>query len=254
MLVACAAPLHAQDASPARERSIEAGAFAHSVSDGFGSWRGGYLRAMTPLGARDLLTLDVVAQRAFRDVGGFAALSLRHDLSARLFVVAAGGAGTGRFALPAARADLLVGRAFGARRAVVLAAGASYVDAQAVYADRAVLGSVAWYASPVLVLEVAGRVNSSTPGDVRSFRIAPTLTRRLNGGRQLLTLRADVGTEAYQLLAGPAAVARDFGSTHFSGALRHRASDAWGATLQAEAYRNPYYTRAGLRAGVLRFW
>jgi YaiO family outer membrane protein len=169
-------------------------------------------------------------------------------------VVAAGGAGTGRFALPQARADVLVGRAFGTRRAVVVSAGASYVDAQAVYADRAAVASVAWYASPALVMELATRVNSSRPGDVRSLRVAPSVTRLLNGGRQALTLRADVGTEAYQLLSGAAPVARDFGSTLVAAALRHRASHTWGATLQAEAYRNPYYTRTGVRAGALRFW
>jgi YaiO family outer membrane protein len=253
-LVADAAPLLAQSASPARERSLEMGTFAHGVSDGFGGWLGAYARATTPLSARDVLTVDLLSQRAFRDAGQYAAVSLRHQVTSTVFVLAAGGAGTGRLALPQARADVLVGRAFGARRSVVIGAGASYVDAQALYADRAAVGSVAWYASPALVLELVGRVNSSAPGDVRSFRIAPALTRQLNAGRQALTLRADLGTEAYQLLAGPTPAARDFGSTLASAALRHRASEAWGATLQAEAYRNPYYTRAGLRVGVLRFW
>lgn len=253
-LLAAQSEARAPSALPPRERSVELGGFAHAVSDGFGSWRGGYLRALVPVGRRDLLAVDVLSQRAFGDAGQYAALSLRHELTSSLFVVAAGGAGTGRFALPRARADLLVGRAFGARRAVVLSAGVSYVDAQALYADRAAVGSVAWYASPVLVMEVAGRVNSSRPGDVRSFRVAPSLTRLLNGGRQALTLRADVGTEAYQLLGGGAPVARDFGSTLVAAGLRHRAGDAWGASLLAEAYRNPYYTRTGLRAGVLRFW
>ncbi len=244
----------APGALPARERSLELGGFAHAVTGGFGGWQGAYLRVLTPAGRRDQLALDVVAQRAFRDEGQYAALSLRHELTPSLFVVAAGGAGSGRFALPQARADLLVGRALGARRAVVLSVGASYVDAQALYADRAAVATVAWYASPNVVAELAGRVNSSTPGDVRSFRVAPSLTRLLNGGRQALTLRADVGTEAYQLLAGAAPVARDFASTLVAAGIRHRASEAWGASLQAESYHNPYYTRTGVRVGALRFW
>lgn len=244
----------ALSALPVRERSVEVGGFAHAVTGGFGGWRGGYLRALVPAGRRDQLAVDVVAQRAFGDDGQYAALSLRHELSPSSFVVAAGGAGTGRFALPQARADILVGHALGARRAVVVSAGASYVDAQSLYADRAAVASVAWYASPALVMELAGRANSSQPGDVRSYRLAPSATALLNGGRQALTVRADVGTEAYQLLAGAAPVARDFGSTLVAAALRHRASDAWGATLQAEAYHNPYYTRTGVRVGALRFW
>ena len=244
----------ALSALPVRERSLELGGFAHAVTGGFGGWQGGYLRALVPAGRRDQLAIDVVAQRAFGDDGQYAALSLRHELSPSSFVVAAGGAGTGRFVLPQARADVIVGRAFGARRAVVVSAGASYVDAQSLYTDRAAVASVAWYAAPALVLELAGRANSSQPGDVRSFRVAPSLTTVLNGGRQALTLRADVGTEAYQLLAGTAPVARDFGSTLVAAALRHRASAAWGATLQAESYHNPYYTRTGVRVGALRFW
>ncbi|GLC26148.1 YaiO family outer membrane beta-barrel protein [Roseisolibacter agri] len=252
--LAAQSDVRAPGALPARERSLEVGGFAHAVTGGFGGWQGGYVRALTPAGRRDQLAFDLVAQRAFRDEGQYAALSLRHELTPSLFVVASGGAGSGRFALPQARADILVGRALGARRAVVVGVGASYVDAQALYADRAAVATVAWYASPNVVAELAGRVNASTPGDVRSFRIAPSLTRLLNGGRQALTLRADVGTEAYQLLAGASPVARDFGSTLVAAGLRHRASEAWGASLQAESYHNPYYTRTGVRVGALRFW
>jgi YaiO family outer membrane protein len=248
------APAATPTAMPARERSLEAGGYAHGVSDGYGSWSGAYLRATQAIGARTQLAADLLTQRAFGDAGRYVGLSVRHALSARTFVVVAGGTGTGRFALPQTRADLLVGHAFGARRPLVLALGAGWVDAQARYEDRAGVAQLAWYASPTTIAEVSARANVSRPGDVRSLRVAPALTRLLNGGRQALTLRADVGTEGYQLLAGPVPIARDFRSELLSATLRHRATARWGASLQGEGYHNPYYTRAGVRAGILRFW
>jgi YaiO family outer membrane protein len=240
-------------AAPPNERSAEIGAFAESVSSGYDGWQGSFARVRAPLTSSTHATIDILAQSAFGDAGEYGALTVRQSI-ASAFVVASLGGGTGRFVLPRERADLLVGTTLGARRSLVVALGAGYVRAQDVYTDRALVTSLAWYATPGLVLEIGGRLNASRPGAVHSHRVSGAATLLPNGGRDMIVARIDVGTEGYELLARAPVVARGFTSSGVAVALRHRASRRWGESVELEGYHNPYYTRAGLRAGVVHFW
>ena len=232
-------------------RWIEAGAFHHAVSDGYGGWDGVYTRAVLPVGSRDIFYGDAVAQRAFRERGSYVAVANRHEWGAGIFTMAGGGHGFDARLFPEWRADASAGARFGTRRNIVGTLGGSYVQSRAVYRDYAVTSSVAAYLTG-LVIEAGARYNTSTPGDVHSLR-GYTAVTAVPSPRRSIALRVGAGEEGYQLL-GTTTVLQRFTSQEASIAWRERAGARWGVLLQADAYRNPYYTRTGGALGVARYF
>ena len=87
-LVAASGCLRAQAPLAAMAgRWIEAGAFYQAVSNRYGDWSGAFARAVIPVGARDILYGDALAQRAFHDRGAFVSLADRHEWSADFFTI-----------------------------------------------------------------------------------------------------------------------------------------------------------------------
>jgi YaiO family outer membrane protein len=238
-------------APPRGSSWVEAGAFYHHVSDGFGSWKGGYARAVVA-GARDTWYFDAKVQEAFRDRGGYGSLANVHSFSSRFYTQLGAGAGTGDFVLPDLRLDASLTFKLGAARSLLFTAGGTYLDAKLGYRDKVLFGSLTWYASPTLLLEAGGRVNWSDPGTVRSERVSGALTLgRVGGG--VLTLRGSAGTEGYQLIA-PSVTLRKFRSQDAGVSLRHWLGHQLGVVVGGEWYHNPFYTRAGGSLGVFHAW
>ncbi|HEV8148755.1 MAG TPA: YaiO family outer membrane beta-barrel protein [Gemmatimonadales bacterium] len=251
MLGCTTAPAVAQTSPTPPSSFVEAGAFYHRVTHDFGDWKGAYARAVL-LSARNVWYLDARAQEAFRDRGVYASLANVHTFSPRVYTQLAAGAGSGKFALPDYRFDASLNLKLGRAKALILTTGGSYVRSKSVYKDKALFGSLSWYASPTALLELGGRLNWSDPNAVRSERASGALTLGRTG-TALLTLRAGAGTEGYQLV-GAAQTLQRFRSQEASAVLREWLSRHVGAVLGGEWYHNPFYTRAGVSLGLFYAW
>lgn len=232
-------------------RWVEAGVFHHTVTNGYGNWDGVYTRAVVPVGTRDIFYGDAVAQRAFGERGSYIAVANRHEWGGGIFTMAGGGHGFDARLFPEWRADASAGARFGARRNVVATLGGSYVQSRDVYRDYAVTSSLAVYLTG-FVIEAGTRYNTSTPGDVHSLR-GYTAVTAVPSPRRSVAFRVGAGEEGYQLL-GNTTVLQRFASQEASVAWRERAGSHWGVLIQGDAYRNPYYTRAGGALGVVRYF
>lgn len=250
-LLGGSAPSAAAQAPPPHSSWVEAGGFYHQVTEGFGSWTGGYARAVLA-GPRNTWYLDARGQEAFRDRGGYGSAANVHSFSPWLYTQVGAGGGSGRFVLPDLRLDGSLTLKLGAARRLLLTAGGSYVDAKLGYRDKVLFGSLTWYATPSVLVEGGGRLNWSDPGAVRSERVSGALTVG-RVGRGVLTLRGGAGTEGYQLLA-PSLALRKFRSQEAALSLRHWLGGRLGVVLAGEWYHNPFYTRAGGSLGVFHAW
>lgn len=230
---------------------VEAGGLYHHVSNDYGDWRAGYARAVV-VGGRNVWYLDAKAQQAFRDDGVYGSIANVHTFSSRFYVQLGIGGGTGKYVLPDLREDLALNFKLGRRGSLVATVGETYVSSKSVYRDKAFFGSLSWFASSTVLIEVGARANWSNPGSVRTARGSGALTLG-RFGRTIVTLRGGAGGEGYQLL-GPPAVPRNFQSREASGSIRQWFSRHWGGVVQGDWYHNPFYTRAGFSAGLFRAW
>jgi len=231
--------------------SLEAGGFYQHVTHDFGSWTGGYGRLVLA-GNRDVWYADAKLQEAFRDKGAYAALANVHHFGDRVFTQLGLGAGSGAYVLPKFRADAAVTLKLFNTHALLLTAGGTYVKSKSIYSDKALFGSLAWYAGPYALFELGGRLNWSNPGSVRSERVSGALTLG-RPGSLVLTLRGGAGTEGYQLTSAPVTLQR-FRSQEAGAVLRTWLSRHIGVTEAAEWYHNPFYTRAGGSLGLFYAW
>jgi YaiO family outer membrane protein len=230
---------------------VEAGGFYQHVSNGFGSWTGGYARLVLA-GTRNAWYLDAKAQEAFRDRGVYGSLANVHSFGSRLYTQLGVGAGTGKYVLPDLRADGSVTLKLGAARALLFTAGGTYVKSKSIYDDQALFASLTWYATPSVLLEAGGRLNWSDPGAVRSARVRGALTAGRTGGT-ILTLLGSAGTEGYQLTSAPVTLQK-FKSQDAGVSLRQWLGGHLGIVAAGEWYHNPFYTRAGGSLGLFHAW
>jgi YaiO family outer membrane protein len=205
----------AQSVPPAlRGGMLEASGFVHQVTNGFGDWHGARLRAVVPAGSRSVFFLEGVGQRAFRDDGFYATVA--HQLAAGDdWITYLGiGAGSGEFVFPDLRVDATVTRKLLPSRRLLVSVGGTWVRSKDVYRDRTAVAALTGYLGATAVLEVGGRFNWSSPGEVASQRAYAALTLG-RSGRRYLVLRGAGGSEAYQL-TGSGATEHKFNSTEAS--------------------------------------
>ncbi len=230
---------------------VEAGGFYHHVTNAFGSWKGSYARAVLA-GSRDVWYLEARAQEAFRDTGVYGSLSNVHVFSDWFYTQVGVGGGTGDYWLPDLRADAALNLKLGPARALVVTAGGTWVESKDVFRERALFGSLNWYASSALLIEVGGRVNWTQPNTVRSERASAAVTLGRTGST-LVVVRGSAGTEGYQL-TGSAETLQKFRSQEASLSWRQWIGRRMGSVLGAEWYHNRSYTRTALTAGLFRAW
>jgi len=231
---------------------FEVSGFAHRVSDGFGDWRGGRLRAVLPAGARDLFHLEAVGQRAFGDDGIYASAAHQHTFGDSWISYLAVSGGSGDFFFPDLRLDALLTRKLLPSRRLLLSAGGTWVTSKGVYRDRTAVAAATAYLGASAVLEVGGRFNWSTPGDLSSQRGYAALTLGRSGER-FLVVRGGAGTEAYQL-TGISATERRFRSSEVAVTWREWLGPRIGMLVGGERYHNPFYSRAGAQLGLFAAW
>lgn len=222
----------------------------HGVTNGFGDWRRAGLRAVVPQGAATWYA-EVSGGEAFRDRGVWLGAAHRQGFGRDWFTFIGVGAGTGAYYLPDLRLDAQVGRAWLPSRTLVTSVGVMYADSKSSYRDLAFTGSVASYFAGGAV-EVGGRLNRSTPGDVTTGRGHLALTLGRDRVRYV-TLRAATGDEGYQL-TGTTSTEQRFRSSEASASWREWLGGGLGGIVQLEWYDNPFYTRTGVTLGLFHHW
>ena len=234
----------------AAQHALEVGASHQWVSNDYGDWGSVYARYQRQT-TLDVWYADALAEYAFGDRGLFGGLAYRRELSARTFASVGAGVGSGAFFLPRARGDASGGVRWGPSRRLVSTLGATYLRYRGPYRDVALtLATAAYFRGAVA--EVGVRANRSTPGDVSSQRAFAAVTIAAAPG-QTVIVRGDAGTEGY-LLLGPSTAQVAFASRGATVAWRARVSPRWTLTASTEAYKNPFYSRVGVSAGVSRSW
>ncbi len=229
----------------------EVGATAHSVSGGFGDWRGIYARTVIPAGTMDTWWIEALALEAFGERGIQAGVAHRHDWNGRFFHLAGVTAADGAPIFARVRGDLQVGVRLASARNVVAVVGISHVRSVEELTDAAFTGSLAWYAPHGFIVESGVRANTSWPGRVRTARFSGAVTRM--SPQRSFSLRGIGGEEGWQILTAGTALTR-FSSHEVSFAWRERLGTRWSSAVQLDRYENPTYTRTGLTIGLARSW
>jgi len=230
---------------------VEVNGFGQRVTDGFGNWSGAYARVVLP-SERNTLYGEVLALQAFGSRGVQVGATHRHDWTSRVFHVLGVNLGDGAPILPRFRSDGQLGVRLGDRRQWQITAGGSYVKSPVELSDVAAVGSIAWFAPRLLVLEAGGRWNTSRPGDIRSHRLHGVAIITPSPARSF-SARVVGGSEGWQILSTQTTLQR-FHSTEVSLAWREKITPTWAMSLQGDHYDNPFYRRTGVTVGVARYW
>ncbi len=230
---------------------VEVNGFAQRVTNDFGNWSGVYGRVVHPT-ARNTVYGEVLSLQGFGTRGTQIGMAHRHDWSDRVFHVVGINLGDGALILPRFRSDAQVGVRLGDRKQWQLSTGGSYVKSPIDLYDVAATASVAWFAPRMLVLEFGGRYNASQPGDVRSHRVH-AVAMLTPSPRRSFSARVVGGSEGWQLVTAGTTLSR-FHSTEAALAWREKLTTSFAVGLQADYYRNPFYTRSGITLGASRYW
>lgn len=231
--------------------TLEAGLLHHKVTGGLGNWDQQFVRATLRSSDATVWNADLVNAREFGAHGTLAVGGVTHVFNEDWYGGFGASYGTGFF-FPKGRADLVINRKLGAGRNVVATAGLTAVNARDGHRDRSLLLGLSWYLPEAWVLQGGIRINRSNPGRV----MANTKYLAATWGydkRQYVSLRYDMGAEAYQLIgAGAGDLLVDFRSNVVSATWRKWLAPSYGFQLRAEAYHNPYYNRRGLEAALFK--
>ena len=242
LVAALAAPASAQ-------RSVAVGGGVESLTAGFANGRSVdvvlTLPRRTGWTRLDAGVLDRFGERTV--IVGAAASYHASDRTVVTGSLAASGSG---LIAPRTSAALLVGRRLGRDKRVVATLGGAFREARDGHVDVDALGEVAVYRDGV-VAQIGGRLSQSRPGPAVGGGAYVAVTLGDPAGRSV-TGRLAGGREAWTVLAPDQRLDVAFRSGEASLTWREPVSGPWTATLQAGLYANPYYTRLGLRTGVVR--
>ncbi len=228
---------------------VETGGQYLLLTNGFGTWAGGYVRSVLSAG-RDILNGEVNGQREFGDSGTYFAAGDTHNFTANTYASLTLGSSAGGFFLPRFRADAFVNHKWLRRRQLITTLGLGYYSSKDPHRDHSVSIGTTYYFDKPWILEDGLRFNLSNPGGVFSPSGFLALTQGRNK-QHYLTVRVGYGQEAYQLI-GPADVLASFRSRTATLTWRQWIGSNWGANAVVDYYGSPYYTRAGGSLGLFR--
>ena len=237
-------------AAPAQaQRSVAVTGGVESLSAGYADGRAADLTLTLPR-AGGWTRLDVTALDRFGQRTAVAGVAAGHDLGERWVLSGSAAASASGLIAPRAALGASVGRRLGARKNVLASLGGGLAEARDGHRDLSATAELAVYLDGA-VLQGGARVVQSRPGPAWGGGgfLAATLGRE--GGPQF-TARLASGREAWTVLAPDARLDVAFRSVEAVGTWRQPVAGPWAATVSAGFYGNPYYTRVGLRTGVVR--
>ena len=246
------APVAPAPAAPAASRGqVEAGLGFADLSDGNKNWNDLYTRGHFNLRPGSTLHWSLGRQRHFGESGAIGGLTLVQDLSPDWYALL-GASGGGANFQNRYRVDAGIYRKWGADRRWVT--GLSLMHAASgdhIHRDNALRASAIYYAPQGYVAEGGISFNRSNPGSVWSTRVYGAATFG-QAKKHWLSLRLEHGQEGYLPVALGSAFPTNvrFRSTEATIEWRQWVGRDWGYVVGGQLYRNPYYRRAGVTAGV----
>lgn len=228
---------------------VETGADYMSLSNGFGSWSGGYTRGVYDQG-KNIWDAEINGQREFGDGGVYFAAGDTYNFNPDWYAALTVGSSAGGFFWPRFRTDGFLNKKWLGRKQWITTAGVSYVMAKDIHRDHTVyLGSTYYFGKPWIV-EEGIYFNLSHPGAVFAPAGFVAVTQGHNK-QQYVTVRAGFGEEAYQLI-GPAATLSQFNSETLTITWRKWMGPDWGFNFVGDYYHSPYYLRGGSSFGFFK--
>ena|ERR1051326_2218436 len=228
---------------------VETGASYLKLSNGFGSWSGGYTRAVYQAG-NDIWSGEVNGQHEFGDSGVYFAAGDTHTFNSDWYGALTVGSSAGGFFWPRFRTDAFINKKWLLRKQWITTAGFTYVVSKDPHRDHNFYLGTTYYFEKPWIVETGMYFNISHPGAV----FAPAGFAAVTQGRdkhQYITVRAGYGEEAYQLI-GPSADISQFNSGTLTITWRKWIGEAWGFNAVGDYYHNPFYDRGGSSFGIFK--
>lgn len=229
--------------------SVELYESHNRLSAGYNNWRETGLRGLYRWGDH-LLAGEAISMSRFNENGNYLGLSDTMVLSPIWYASLHLGAGDRAAYLPRYRVDAFLHRKLREDLSLVGNLGLGRYSAPDGHQDDNLSLGLTQYFTQPWVLEGQVKFNRSTPGDIhtRQYFVAATWGRYR---QTLVTGRYGWGREGYQSL-GDARSISEFASHQSTLSVQHWLGTDWGLKLSAEDYRNPYYTRQGLKLAVFK--
>jgi YaiO family outer membrane protein len=228
---------------------VETGADYMTLTNGFGSWSGGYSRGVYEQG-KNIWNGEINGQHEFGDAGVYFAAGDTYNFNPDWYGAFTVGSSAGGFFWPRFRSDGFLHKKWLPRKQFITTVGLSYVMAKDDHRDHTFyLGSTYYFGKPWIV-EEGIYFNLSHPGAVFAPAGFVAVTEGHNK-QQYVTVRAGFGEEAYQLI-GPAAVLSQFNSETLTITWRKWMGPNWGFNFVADYYHSPFYLRGGSTFGFFK--
>lgn len=243
-LLALASPVlaSAAQAQPAR---VDVWAGVQQVSEPYEDGRALRVAIITPSPDGGSWRIDADLESRFGEGGLSLGVHHARDIGSRWTGAAYAGTGTDNVFMPRLRAGVEGGRKWGQRW--VTAVGVGVFDAHDVHRDLIVHAEARRFGDRWM-LQGGGRLTVSTPGSEIGATATLAVTHLSPRGRWI-TARLAAGREAW-LVVDPAPLQVGFLSAEAALQVRQPVGGRMSVLAGASHYRNPYYTRTGLEAGL----
>jgi YaiO family outer membrane protein len=220
-----------------------------TLTNGFGSWSGGYSRGVYEQG-KNIWDAEISGQHEFGDAGVYFAAGDTYNFNPDWYGALTVGSSAGGFFWPRFRSDGFINKKWLARKQWITTAGISYVMAKDDHRDHTFyLGSTYYFEKPWIV-EEGIYFNLSHPGAVFAPAGFVAVTQGHNK-QQYVTVRAGFGEEAYQLI-GPTDSLSQFNSETLTITWRKWMGPNWGFNFVGDYYHSPFYLRGGSTFGFFK--
>lgn len=228
---------------------VETGADYMTLTNGFGSWNGGYTRGVYEQG-RNIWNAEISGQHEFGDGGVYFAAGDTYNFNPDWYGALTVGSSAGGFFWPRFRTDGFINKKWLRRKQWITTAGLSYVMAKDDHRDHTVYAGTTYYFEKPWIVEEGIYFNLSHPGAVFAPAGFVAVTQGHNK-QQYVTVRAGFGEEAYQLI-GPAATLSQFNSETLTITWRKWMGPNWGFNFVGDYYHSPFYLRGGSTFGFFK--
>jgi YaiO family outer membrane protein len=228
---------------------VESGGDYLALTNGYGSWSGGYLRAVYEE-KTNVWNGEINGQREFGDAGVYFALGDTHTFSENWYGALTVGSSAGGFFWPRFRTDAFMNRKLLPKRQLIATLGYGFYDAKDVHRNHYAYAGSTYYFTKPWVVEEGLYLGISNPGAV----FAPSGFVAVTEGtdkHHYVTIRTGFGEEGYQLV-GPTVTLTKFESQELTGTWRKWIGKDWGFNWVGDFYHNPYYSRGGATVGLFK--
>ncbi len=228
---------------------VETGGDYLSLTNGFGSWSGGYSRGVYEQG-KNIWNAEINGQREFGDAGVYFAAGDTYNFNSDWYGALTFGSSAGGFFWPRFRTDGFLNKKWLGRKQWITTTGVSYVMSKDAHRDHSFYLGTTYYFERPWIVEEGVYFNVSHPGAVFAPAGFVAVTQGHNR-QQYITVRAGFGEEAYQLI-GPTASLSQFNSQTLTITWRKWMGPNWGFNFVGDYYHSPFYLRGGSSFGFFK--